>query len=389
MSSRLIVLACVALALATGCRDLVTPEGAMNNGSPAYEVIVQGLGSEGLLRDAQVDVDNSAYVPEGEALTASAITESGVAIFEDVPPGFYDVSVYPDWTSSTPPWAETRVELGDSIAVLAYDGIPVQFELDWPELAEFAPENLGKRIVLRYRLATNGLSGTGYQTAQEDEDGILRGFIPWAGNFAVVAFVNGAGFGLEHSYPDSVPLAADASFRIPSPLRIHALDLRIGDAPFSGDQLTIRQQDADDGVHLNHAWLFYTIDRLRHPDTVFLLDSPLSRLEFNAVGSPLFMDQYVWLADGPVVPPAIQLGRWRVTFRVEDEFQQPLPALIQVANESREQSWSTELDGTIDLWLMPGLHRLLVRAEGYEDSILLLPVDRNLDHTITLAREAE
>jgi hypothetical protein len=145
----------------------------------------------------------------------------------------------------------------------------------------------------------------------------------------------------------------------------------------------------NDGTLLESAWLFYTIDRSRHPGTVFLLDSPLSRLEFYAVGSPLFMDQRVWLPDGPVVPPAIQLGQWRVTLRVEDEFQQPLAASIQLAIESREQSWSTKPDGTLDLHLMPGVYRLLVRAGDYEDSILLLSVDRDLDRTITLAGAAE
>ena len=106
MRSRVLILVLALVAVAAGCRDIVTPEGAMNGDYPDLRIQVVGLGSDGSLNLARVRIDNSAYVPATRAAMAETLSINGVATFENMRPGLYDVDIEPRvWVHNTPAWS--------------------------------------------------------------------------------------------------------------------------------------------------------------------------------------------------------------------------------------------------------------------------------------------
>lgn len=400
MSSRLVILACVALAVVAGCRDLVTPEGAMNGGSAPLQVQVIGLGSDALMDGAVVTADNSAYVEDGSARTAEAIVENDFASFPDLPPGRYDIYVDPRsrFSNSTPAWTEHGVLLGDSIPTLASQGIACGFVVDWPLLEEFAPESYTSTVYASYHFPgiTNELRGS--QAFNDDGNGVYRGVIPWEGSVEVRvilrdgSFAETSDFYLRYELADSVGLLEDEVFSIASPLTTRPLNLQLSGEGFAAGSVRTLQDipDPESGIGSSPSRLDYTLDRLAHPDRVFLIESALSFLSLEWQEGPAFLNQGVWLAND-LLPDPFELGLHRVVVQVVDANQRPQQVLVGVDDESTwtTPAWFTDENGQVDLRLMPGRYRLLVRVGNDIVSTSVITVDGDLEHVIILEEVAE
>ena len=391
MRSRFALVSFALLALAAGCRDLVTPEGAMNEGYPVLQLQVFGLGSDGALVDARVTIDNAAYVSAPYFASADTTTDSqGIASFEDIPPGRYDVGIATrQWRHSTPDWTTEGVVLGDSTAVVAYEGIPCTFEVDWPRVDEFAPAIRATKVMVSYpRDRDDLLVSAGTQIIFADTDGLFRGLLPWEGRFKVQVESVGPAFFLTHVLPDSLTLTRGELVALPSPVRAHPLELWFGNEPFTADRVGIEQRADTSSLSPGYGSIGYIHDWSTHPDSLFLVDTGMSRLTVDWVEGPAFLERTVWMDAGPLPPGVLDLARIPVTIRVTDEDSLPVAANVDARAEGRAESWPTDAAGVLELYTIDEPVGITVRAPGFESWESVVEAQSAQDIEVVLIREA-
>jgi len=238
----------------------------------------------------------------------------------------------------------------------------------------------------------------GYQAFSDDGNGIYRGVIPWEGSVQVRVilsdgtFAETSDFYLRHDHPDSVGLLEDEVFSIVSPLTTRPLNLRLSGEGLTASSVRTLQDvpDPENGLGSSPSRLEYALDRLAHPDRVFLIESSLSFFSLQWEEGPAFLDQGVWLANDPL-PDPFELGLHRVRVRVLDANQQPQQVLVGVDDESGygSRAWFTDESGQLDVRLMSGRYRLLVRVGNAIVSTSVISVDGDLEHVIVLEEVAE
>lgn len=378
-------LALAGLALSAGCRDLVTPEAALNNGHPDLQLSVLGLGNDDWLVEARVRIDNSAYVDPVQAASAETLTvHLGLATFEEMSPGLYDIDIETrSFRHGTPPWSEKGVFLGDSLAVVAYEGIESAVTIDWPLLDEIAPGSYGTILLIGFRGPPDSEYWRGEQRFHQDADGVYRGALPWEGKFECYLGAHGPGFDVEWISADSIPLAENGETAVASPLRRRAMELRFGSDPVAAHQVRIQQQGSGPG----YASLQYPLDRRSSPDSVIVALAEQSTLTVGWADGPAFLDRRVWLGEDSVVLAPIDLGPHRLDLSVTGPGGEALAATVSIQVDTRAGSFSADESGRLQARLHPGRHRVSVSHAGYRMRDLFVDVDGDLDLDVQLERD--
>jgi hypothetical protein len=374
----------------SGCRDLVEPRPAPEDGpEPFVRMNLRGL--DPILDRATVRIDNSPYVDPSDAAQWQGESYLNDVRIEGAEPGLYDIHVEPyPISNSTPTWTETAVQLAELPVTVAYPGVPVQVLLDWPELAGLGADLTRTTVRFRYWFPVPGQPGRtnrGSIYARFEEPGVYTGTLPWTGSFETRVNAYGTEFELELQYADSLVVSVDSAVTLASPLRQCGVDLQAHGADFAGDRVLVRQSTPD-VFDLDSFFLTYTLDRTTRPGSLLLLDgTSASQLDFSWREGPAFQRSTVYVEPGIASLGVVDLGAREILLRVTDPTGAPLPeARVFIDGESPSGGWYTNDTGELILMANDGPHRLDVEHPEFARHVDVVSIDG--DRTLTIALEA-
>lgn len=368
---------------------MVMPERELARPDVAW-VNVTGLGSDALLQAAIVTLDNRAYVPEADAREWSAETEDGVARFVDLSDGTYDVKVQPRRSSSTPAWESTAVTIFDSYAMVAFEGIPFEVLLDWPELDDFEIDPADINVSFQYRLPDPDRDGGTYtaeQRATAIGGGEYAGSLPWVGRYPVEVEVSQESFRLRYNIPDSVAADGSTPIEFLSPLHRQPVTLEAAGEPIVSTRVKI-EHGYSIGIRYGDYYLAYEFEPTGVADSLYLLTPAVSGLAVTWVEGRTFLPRYRYLSEDQMAPGTINLGDFVVDLLARDANGQPVAASFEIfLNEFDTVQWSAGPGGVLKVLLHADSYLVKVRAGGYEQ--LSSVIDITGDAAFVFELEAE
>ena len=379
----------ILLVAMAACRDLVQPGPA---GGPVGEPFVQMrvIGLKLVLQDAVVTIDNSRHVVPEKAGRWESISELGDARFDGAEPGTYDVHIEPDYSSNTPAWDVLGQALEEYPVDLAYPGVQIEVDLDWPELAMLGANSLETWIRFTHRLPVpeGKWRFDSEHFAELDDQGRYRGVVPWEGTYRVAVGNSSDGFRLFYSYPDSMSVTADSVLVLESEIGQYSMSLSAHGAPYAGEDVVV------DHYLTRSVWpdapygLRYSSDLTDQPASVYLLSPDQSEVEFFSSSGPAFLTRLVLLSADDMDPGAVNLGDLELCLSVTDQGGSPLPdAVVTLDPSLHSRVWPVDASGQLCIFLMPATYRIEVQKPGFVDDLRVVRVDGDMSLSLSLQSE--